>query len=232
MEKARLYLAEFIGTLMLVAVGTGVVVFVGVQTGALPVAVAFGLAAIMAVYTFGNVSGAHLNPAVSLAMAINKRLSWINFLGYVVAQILGGIAGSAVVFGFMKAFGAKHAAIQQIGFGQTVYQTPVSFMGATIIEMFLTFVFVLVIMMVSSKKHGAGKLAPLVIGFALTALVLLGISATGASLNPARSFGPALFAMFFGSATAMSQIGVYLIGPLVGGALAAVVAKFFGSEEA
>ncbi|MBM7616899.1 aquaporin Z [Weissella uvarum] len=232
MEKARIYLAEFIGTLMLVAIGTGVVVFVGTQAGPLPVALAFGLGAMAAIYAIGGVSGGHLNPAVSLAMAINNRLGWLDFLGYVVAQVLGAVAGSAVVAGFFAAFGAKKEAIQQIGFGQTTFQQPVSFLGATLIEFLLTFMLVLVVMMVTSKKYAAGNLTPIVVGFTLVALILLGISATGASLNPARSFGPALMMLIYGSSTAMSQIGVYLLGPLAGAALAALVAKFLGSEEA
>lgn len=232
MEKMRVYLAEFIGAMMLVGIGTGVVVFVGTQAGPLPIALAFGLAMAAGIYAVGGISGGHFNPAVSLAMAINKRLSWTDFVGYIAAQFLGAIAGSGIIAGFFAAFGAKQDAIQQIGFGQTVYQAPVSFWGATLIEVFLTFVFILVIVMVTSNKYSAGNMTPLIIGLTLAALIMLGISATGASLNPARSFGPALLSMFYGSSQALSQMGVYLIGPFVGGALAAFVAKFLGSEEA
>ncbi|MCW0926787.1 MULTISPECIES: MIP/aquaporin family protein [Weissella] len=233
MENMRKYLAEFFGTLMLVAMGTGVVVFVGTQTGPLPVALAFGLAVVAGAYAFGSISGGHFNPAVSFAAAINGRISWMDFLGYVVSQIIGAFAGSAVVLGFMKAFGAPAATIKQVGFGQTNFTSPISFLSASLIEAFLTFVFVLVILMVTAKKNAAiSSVAPLVIGLTLAALIMLGLQATGGSLNPARSLAPAAFLAIFGSSAAITNIGAYIVGPLVGAALAAVVAKFgLGSEE-
>ena len=233
MENMRKYLAEFFGTLMLVAMGTGVVIFVGTQAGPLPVALAFAIAVAAGAYAFGPISGGHFNPAVSLAQAIDGRISWVEFIGYVVAQIIGAFAGSAVIFGFMKAFGATAATIKQVGFGQTDYNTPVSFLSATLIEAFLTFVFVLVILMVTSKKNAENSaLAPMIIGLTLGALIMLGLQATGGSLNPARSLAPAAFFAMFGSSTALTHIGAYIVGPLLGGAVAAVIAKFgLGSEE-
>lgn len=232
-NNTRKYLAEFFGTLLLVAVGTGAVVLVGVQTGPLPVALAFGIALAAGAYAFGPISGGHFNPAVSLGAAINGRISWKDFVGYVIAQLIGGLAGSAIVWAIMKGVGASATMIKQVGFGQTDYTTPVSFFGATVIELILTFFFVLVILMVTSKKaEGASVAAPMIIGLTLAALITVGISVTGASLNPARSLGPAVFFAMFGSATSLTHVAAYFIGPLVGGALAALVAKYgLGSEE-
>ena len=116
-SNTRKYLAEFFGTLLLVAVGTGAVVLVGVQTGPLPVALAFGIALAAGAYAFGPISGGHFNPAVSLGAAINGRISWKDFVGYVIAQLIGGLAGSAIVWAIMKGVGASAAMIKQVGFG-------------------------------------------------------------------------------------------------------------------
>ncbi|MBU7567545.1 MIP/aquaporin family protein [Weissella sagaensis] len=232
-SNMRKYLAEFFGTLMLVAVGTGTVVLVGLQTGPLPVALAFGIALAAGAYAFGPISGGHFNPAVSLGAAINGRITWGEFVGYVISQLIGSLAGSALVWAIMQSVGANATMIKQVGFGQTDYTAPVSFIGASVIEMILTFLFVLVILMVTSKKASASSVAaPMIIGLTLAALITVGVSVTGASLNPARSFGPAIFFAMFGSATALTHIAAYFIGPLVGGALAALVAKYgLGSEE-
>ncbi|KRN32199.1 MIP/aquaporin family protein [Weissella halotolerans] len=230
MQNLRVYLAEFFGTMMFVALGTGTLVFVGLQASPLPVAFAFGFAALAVMYTFGRVSGANINPAVSLAMALNKRMSWTRFLGYFASQILGALAGSAVVWGLMMAFQAKKTAIAQIGFGQTIYQSPINGLSATLIELFLTFVLVLVVLMVTSKQFGDQRMAPLAISATVIALMLIGLQITGASMNPARSLAPALFAAFYGNVGPLTQFGVYLIGPMVGAVLAALVAKFMGSE--
>lgn len=230
MQNLRVYLAEFFGTMMFVALGTGTLVFVGLQTSPMPAAFAFGFAALAVTYAFGRVSGAHINPAVSLAMAMNKRISWTRFLGYFGSQILGALAGSAVIWGFMMAFQAKKTAIAQIGFGQTVYQAPINGFSATLIELLFTFILVLVVLMVTSKRFGDLQAAPLAIAATVIALMLIGVQITGASMNPARSLAPALFAAFYGNVGPLTQFGVYLIGPMLGAALAAVVAKFMGSE--
>jgi aquaporin Z len=227
----RKYLAEFLGTMMLVVMGTGTVVFASTQYGSFPIAIAFGIAVIGGAYAFGAISGAHFNPAVSLAAAINGRITWIEFLGYIAAQIVGAFAGTGVLYGTVLAFGLKNSQIaSQIGLGATNI-SQVKFLGATFIEAFLTFVFVLVILMVTSKKYGTSA-APIAIGLTLAGLIMLGLTATGASLNPARSLAPAVVLALLGSTTALTNYAIYLIGPLVGGALAAVVAKFgLGSEE-
>jgi aquaporin Z len=227
----RKYIAEFLGTLVLVAMGTGVAVFASTQYGPFPIAIAFGIAVIGGAYAFGPISGAHFNPAVSLAAAINGRISWLEFLGYVVAQILGAFAGTGVILGVVMSYGIKLSQFTQaqITLGATDFQ--ISMIAAILIEAFLTFIFVLVILLVTSKKSGTSA-APMAIGLTLTGLIMLGLSATGASLNPARSLAPAVVMVFTGSTTALTNYVAYLVGPMVGAALAAVVARFgLGSEE-
>jgi len=235
MEKFKVYFAEFLGTMLLVGMGTGVLAF-NQQGGLIAVGLAFGLAAMAGVYAFGSISGAHLNPAISLGMAINKRISWMDFLGYFGAQLLGGLAASGMVFGVfasINGFKLEVAKSMQLPLGQTTYQPEAfSALSAGVIEAVLTFFLVLVVMMVTSKKANAGLATGLVIGLTLAALIFVGGNLTGASLNTARSFGPAMVEAMIGNVTALGQMGVYLVGPLAGGALAAVVAKLFGSEEA
>lgn len=236
MEKFKIYLAEFLGTMLLIAIGTGTALF-SAQAGLVAVAFAFGFAIVISAYAFGAISGAHLNPAVSFAMAINKRMSWLDFIGYAGAQVLGAITGSAMILGVWMSTGmVQKEMFKVLPLGETTYagqnMIPVSMGAAITIEAVLTFVLVLVIMMVTSEKFGAGAVAGVVIALTLAGLILVGGNLTGASLNPVRSFGPALLEAVLGNTKAMGQMGVYLIGPMVGGALAALTAKFLGSEEA
>lgn len=236
MDKLKVYLAEFLGTMLLIAIGTGTALF-SAQAGLVAVAFSFAFAIVISAYAFGAISGAHLNPAVSLAMAINKRMSWLDFLGYAGAQVLGAITGSAMIMGVWMSTGmVKKEMFKVLPLGSTTYagqnMIPVSMGGAIAIEAVLTFVLVLVILMVTSEKFGAGAIAGVVIALTFAALIFVGGNLTGASLNPARSFGPALLEAILGNAKAMGQMGVYLVGPMVGAALAAVTAKFLGSEEA
>lgn len=229
----RKYLAELLGTMILVALGTGAVVFAGTSYGPWPIAIGFGIALMAGIYAFGSISGGHFNPAVSLAAAINRRITWREFVGYVVAQIIGAFIGTAVLYGMMMAFGATKSTIQQVGFGQTSYSSSLNFFSAALIELFLTFVFVLVILMVTSKRNDKiASAAPVAIGLILAALIMVGLSSTGGSLNPARSLAPAVALALTGTSTALTTFAAYLVGPMVGGALAAVVAKYgLGSEE-
>nr|WP_278279332.1 aquaporin [Weissella oryzae] len=229
----RKYIAEFIGTLLLVLMGTGAVVFAGTSYGPLPIAMAFAISVIAGAAALGKISGAHFNPAISLGAAIVGRITWVEFAGYLVSQFLGGIVATGILFGFMKAFGAKAATIAQVGFGQTSYTASLNFFSAAGIELVLTFFLVLVALMTTAKQNAAlANVAPVAIGLVLGGLVMIGLSSTGGSLNPARSFGPALGMALVGSSTALANYAAYLVGPLLGGALAAVVAKYgLGSEE-
>lgn len=221
MESIKKYVAEFIGTFVLVLFACGTAAVVGCQTteadtAYLLTAFAFGLVIVAMAYSIGNVSGCHINPAVSIAVWMNKKMTTKDFLGYVVAQVLGAIAGSAVL-GYLLGW--------DCGFGANgLYQGDV--VKSVIIEIILTFVFVLAVLGATSKIENA-KVAGIVIGLSLTLVHIFGISFTGTSVNPARSLGPALFA----GGAALTNVWVFIVGPLVGGVVAALVWQYLSSEE-
>jgi len=212
MERFRKYTAECIGTLILVFMGCGsaVVLGTGVGVGHLAVALAFGLAIVATAYVIGPVSGCHINPAVSLAMLLTKKLKFSDFIGYVIAQCAGATAGAALLkllvsFGVADqtgALGANTAAILGIP-------------GAIVIEVILTAIFVFAILGVTSDS-GKSEIAGLVIGLTLTFVHIVGIPLTGTSVNPARSLGPALFA----GGASLAALWVFIVGPLAGAAVA------------
>ncbi len=215
MESIKKYVAEFIGTFVLVLFACGTAAAVGCSTADpnvayLLTALAFGLVIVAMAYSIGNVSGCHINPAVSIAMLVSGKMSVKDFIGYVVAQFAGAIAGAAVMgafLGFDCGFGANGL------FEGNIWKS-------LLIEIVLTFVFVLAILGVTSKAENS-KVAGIVIGLTLTLVHIFGIHFTGTSVNPARSFGPALFA----GGEALSNVWVFIVAPLVGGVLAAVVYK-------
>ena len=215
-------ISEFIGTFALVLVGTGAVVLDSGNTGLVAIAMAFGLTLMAMAYSVGTVSGAHLNPAVSLAMFVNKRMELKAFFVYVAAQLVGALAASLTLRFFLVASGKEIVSL-----GETVLAEGLSVSGGFVIETILTFLFVLVILTVTGRK-GIPQMAGLVIGLTLTTLILIGGSLTGASYNPARSFGPALVM----GGVALSQLWFYTLSTLLGGALAAVVAKNVLDTEA
>lgn len=206
----RKLICEFVGTMMLVLLACGVAVATGVSY--VGTALAFGLVIVAMAYSIGNVSGCHINPAVSLGMALSGRMSWREFGEYVIAQILGAIAGSAllgVILRSYKSLGAN-------GFDGT----NVTVWIALLVEVILTFVFVLTILGVTDKKEN-GHVTGIVIGLTLTLVHLVGLPFTGTSVNPARSIGPALLQ----GGDALSQLWVFIVAPLVGAALAALFYK-------
>ena len=211
MKDLRKYVAEFIGTFVLVLVACGTAIVTGCSTdnpaAYLATAAAFGLVIVAMAYSIGNISGCHINPAVSIAMLVSKKMNARDFIGYVIAQILGAIAGAAclgVLFGF------------DCGFGANTLQAGVSVGSGFLAEVLLTCIFVLAILGVTSKKENTA-VTGLVIGLTLTLVHILGIPFTGTSVNPARSFGPALIA----GGAALKQVWVFILAPLVGSALAA-----------
>lgn len=217
MKDIKKYLAEFIGTCVLVLFACGVAGQIcnekGGAAGLIGTALAFGLVIVAMAYSIGNVSGCHINPAVSLAMLLSRKITAKDFCGYVIAQFLGAIAGALLLNLIV-------ANPDQLGCNAVWNSNPwMSFL----IEVILTFVFVYAILGVTSKESN-GNIAGLVIGGALVLVHLLGINFTGTSVNPARSFGPALIAGKF------DGIWVFLLAPLVGGALAAVVHGFLSKE--
>jgi len=216
MEKAKKYCAELIGTFVLVFMGCGSAMFLGpgVGEGHLAVALAFGLSIVAMAYVIGNISGCHINPAVSLAMLMRKKLSGTDFIGYVVAQTAGAI-GAAGVLKLLLSRGL----VDKAGWlGSNAVAGAGGVWGALLVELILTFIFIFVILGVTSDDK-KGDVAGIVIGLTLTFVHIVGIPLTGTSVNPARSIGPAIFA----GSGALSNLWVFIVGPLVG-AIAAVVA--------
>ena len=220
MKSIKKYLAEFIGTLVLVLFACGTAAVTGCNTADanaayLLTALAFGLVIVAMAYSIGNISGCHVNPAVSLAMLLCKKMSAADFIGYVIAQFAGAIAGAALL-GCLAGW--------DCGFGANgLYQGDVG--KSLLVEILLTFVFVLAVLGATSKIENAHA-AGLVIGLSLTLVHIFGIHFTGTSVNPARSFGPALFA----GGAALANVWVFLAAPLIGGAAAALVWKYLSSE--
>ncbi len=222
MESIKKYIAEFIGTFVLVLFACGTAAALGCSTtdpntAYIMTALAFGLVIVGMAYSVGNVSGCHINPAVSIAMLVDGRLSVKDFFGYVVAQFAGAIAGAGLLGALLG---------NDCGYGANgLYEGNIWL--SLLVEIILTFVFVFVILGVTSKPEYS-NVAGLVIGFTLTLVHIFGIHFTGTSVNPARSFGPALFA----GGDALANVWVFIAAPLVGGILAALVFKLFKSKKA
>lgn len=228
------YIAEAFGTFVLVFFGCGTAIVCGGATGGFgggmlgvfTIAAAFGLAIVAAAYAIGHVSGCHVNPAVSLAMLINGKLSVIDFIGYVIGQLIGAFAASGVIE-LIK----RMASPDLHGFGSNGFAglsaRGITIKGAIIVEVILTFVFILTILGVTASEK-TSNIAGIVIGLTLTFVHIIGIPLTGTSVNPARSLAPAVFE----GGAALSQVWVFILAPFVGAALAALVFKFiFAPKE-
>lgn len=216
-------IAEFIGTFVLVLFGTGAAVLGGgiEGIGTLGIAMAFGLSIVAMAYSIGTVSGCHVNPAVSIAMYVNKRISITELAYYIVGQVLGAVAATGVLKAILSTSDMAVTNLGQNSFGA------LGAVGAFLVEAILTFIFILVIIVVTGK-HGSPEFAGLVIGLTLVLVHLLGIPLTGTSVNPARSFSPAIFA----GGEALSQLWVFIVAPIVGGILAAIASKLVLDSEA
>ena len=227
------YIAEFIGTLTLTTLGCGTAMLVGCDaangSGYLLTALAFGLSIVAMAYSIGNISGCHINPAVSLAVFMSGGLKGKDFVGYVIAQLAGALTGALLLLGV---FGLGGVPDQTGGLGSNgLAGVNGSFVAGLIVECLLTFIFVLTILGVTSSKFRHGSLAGLVIGLTLTFVHIFGIGLTGTSVNPARSFGPALVAIFTGNLAPIASLWVFIVGPLVGAALAAITYGALESDE-
>ena len=220
------YIAEFIGTFTLVLFGTGIAVVSGGNLVA--TSLAFGLAIVASAYVIGGISGCHVNPAVSLAMLIDKRMSVKEFLGYVVSQIAGAFAGSGMLLFILKQTSAK--SMETIPLGTNGYEAlstaNLTLLGAIVVEVILTFIFVYTILGVTKDKEKS-SVAPIVIGLTLTFVHLLGISLTGTSVNPARSLAPAILT----GGEALKQVWVFILAPMAGALLSAIVFKYLNSDK-
>ncbi|MBQ9081580.1 MAG: aquaporin [Clostridia bacterium] len=220
------YLAECIGTFVLVALACGVAAIVGCAdaAGKTATSLAFGLVIVGMAYSIGNISGCHINPAVSFAMLLSKKMSLKDFVGYVIAQVFGAFLGALVVALFAGGFDEIAGCVNGVGALEASYGDVGALFVGLAVEAVLTFVFVLAILGVTSKSENT-TVTGLVIGGALTLVHLLGTSLTGTSVNPARSIGPAIVRAFGGNVVGLQQLWVFIVGPLVGAALAALVWK-------
>lgn len=217
-------IAEFLGTAILVLFGVGTAVIAGAaapegipSAGLTGIALAFGISIVAAAYGLGAISGAHLNPAVSLGVLTAGRMEAKEFAGYVVAQILGAIAAAGILYFIASGSAAWNGGLGTNGYGAG-YGGEYSLGAALVFELVFTFIFVTVILGVTGKG-GAPGFAGLAIGLTLAGIHLVGIRITGVSVNPARSIGPALFV----GGAALSQLWVFIVAPLLGGALAGFV---------
>lgn len=226
------YAAEFFGTLVLVLFGCGTAVVCGGFTGGtgtgylgvVAIALAFGLSIVAAAYAIGPVSGCHVNPAVSLAVLINGGMGFRDFVGYVIAQVAGAFAGSGIL-AFLVASSDKLSGTGADGYG-ALSGVGLSMGGAFAVEVVLTFVFVMTILGVTASEKTA-SVAGIVIGLTLTFVHILGIPLTGTSVNPARGLAPAVFA----GGEALSQVWLFIVAPLIGAALAALIYRFVFSSK-
>ncbi|WP_027215959.1 MIP/aquaporin family protein [Butyrivibrio fibrisolvens] len=214
-------IAECLGTCVLVVFGCGTAAAIGcdVSGGYVATALTFGLVIVAMAYSIGNISGCHINPAVSLAMLISGKLSVSDFIYYIVSQFAGGIIGALI----LKIFASSGAIDAGLG-SNGLYNGNIGL--SILIEIILTFVFVLAILGVTSRD-AFSNVAGLVIGLTLTLVHLLGIYFTGTSVNPARSLGPAIFA----GGDALSSVWVFIVAPLIGAALAALCYKFLDTDK-
>lgn len=227
------FISEFIGTAVLVLFGCGTAVVTGGLTagtgvgtfGVLTIALAFGLSIVAMAYVIGNISGCHINPAVSLAMLINKKMSLKDFALYVVAQVLGAFAGIGILYCIGSNSNLGVASLGANGF-DAASAVGLNMGGAILVEIILTFVFIYTILGVTSDEK-KGSVAGIVIGLTLAFVHIIGIPLTGTSVNPARSLAPAVVL----GGEALKQVWVFIVAPFVGSAIAAFTYKFLNKED-
>ena len=231
MKTCNKFFAELFGTFVLVFGGCGTALFGHV--GFLGVAIAFGLTVIAMAYGIGHISGAHLNPAVSFGVFVNGRMSFKEMLCYWAAQFIGGIIAGALLLVIWNAAGLGTTGVFAAnGFGADFAAATgnpdylkVSMGGAFLVEALLTFVFLMVILGVTDSSHANGKFGGLAIGLTLVLIHLISIPLTNTSVNPARSLGVALFSNCGGAWSAMGQVWLFIVAPLVGACLAGLAYK-------
>ena len=218
------YISELIGAFVLTFMGCGSAMFLGCEPsgGMLAVVLCFGLSIVAMAYVIGNVSGCHINPAVSLAVLISGKMSVLDFFGYVVSQVLGAIAAGGLLSVLVSQFkfADNTGALGSNNFGE------IGVAGAIIIEVILTFIFIFTILGVTSDEK-KGSVAGIVIGLTLAFVHIVGIPLTGTSVNPARSIGPAIFA----GGEPLTNLWVFIVAPFAGAILAALVYKLVAAKK-
>ena len=229
LKDLKKYICECIGTAVLVLFGCGTAVLTGEVVAT---ALAFGLSIVAMAYVIGNISGCHVNPAVSLAMLINKKLKIKDFIGYVIAQFAGAFAGAGLLYYFLNVSDAVQqvGGISFVGLGTNGFGEAstigINMWGALVLELILTFVFVYTVLGVTSDEKKS-SVAGIVIGLTLAFVHIIGIRLTGTSVNPARSLAPAVLM----GGEALKQVWVFIVAPFVGSILAALSFKFLNKVE-
>ena len=223
------YIAELIGTMVLVLFGCGSAAIAGQYLGFLGIAMAFGLSIVAMAYVIGDISGCHINPAVSIGMWIDGRMEVKDLIMYIVFQCIGAIIGIALLVAIINSSaylgGYLTTGLGQNGFG-TASTVGINVVGAIIVEIILTFVFVFTVLGVTKKTENA-TVAGIVIGLTLAFVHIMGIPLTGTSVNPARSLAPALFI----GGQALQQVWVFILAPIVGAVIAGFLYKVLSSED-
>ncbi len=231
MNSSKKYFAEALGTFALVLFGCGAATIASVTEsgpvgiGVLGIALAFGFAVLVMVYTVGPISGCHINPAISIAMLAAGKLSGKDTVGYVIAQCVGAIAAAGLLY--MLATGSSGFVMPEWGLGSngwgTGYGGEYNMKSALLAEFVFTFLFLMVIFGTTSERHTSPMMAGLAIGISLTLIHMVVIPITGTSVNPARSLGPALFS----GGMALKQLWLFIVAPIAGGLCAAMVRNVF-----
>ena len=228
----RKYLAELIGTCVLVFVGCGTAMLVGcdaVTGGYLLTALAFGLSVVGMAYCVGNISGGHFNAAVTLAMLIRKKINRKDAAMYWLFQIIGALIGSALL-GII--FNVGDIKDMTGGMGSNgLAGVNGSIIAGLLVEIVVTFIFLMAILGVTSEKYKHGSVGGLIIGLTLTLVHILGIGLTGTSVNPSRSIGPAIVSALSGNTAPMGTLWVFIVGPLVGAIIAAAVYSLLEEQQ-
>ncbi|KQT23959.1 porin [Chryseobacterium sp. Leaf405] len=222
-SKTSKFIAEMLGTMVLVLMGCGSAVIAGADgttgVGLLGISFAFGLSVVAMAYAIGHISGCHINPAISIAMVAAGRMKMDEAFRYIIAQMLGAVIGAGILYIiFINHPGAemKPWALGSNGWG-TGYLDQYNTMAAFVAEFIFTFIFLMVILGSTSTKNINGGFAGIAIGFSLVLIHIVGIKVTGISVNPARSFGPAIFA----GEAALEQLWLFFVAPVLGGIAAA-----------
>lgn len=223
------FIAELFGTLVLVLMGCGSAVLAGKHVGFLGISFAFGLSVVSMAYAIGHVSGCHINPAITISMLVTGKISGKDAAVYIIAQILGGIAGAGLLF--LIAAGKADYTLATTGLGQNglAEASPDGYTASSglIAEIVLTTIFLVVVHGSTSRNSGNPGFAGLAIGLSLTLIHIVGIPITGVSVNPARSIGPALFV----GGAALSSLWVFIVGPIVGGLIGAGIWKLVDRDN-
>ena len=234
------YLAEMIGTFVLVLMGCGSAIFAGIGLGTtgygvstLGVAMAFGLSVVAMAYTIGGISGCHINPAITLGVWANGRMKSAEAMMYMMFQVFGALIASAVLYVLVHT--GNEAGLNAV-FNSTTTNGANSFMEGNMVPAFIaefifTFIFVLTVLGTTDSKQGAGNLAGLAIGLCLVLVHIACIPITGTSVNPARSIGPAIFAAIEGNSLPLSQLWLFIVAPCLGALFSSAVWNVISSKK-